>query len=92
MTETQQLSHANTHALTKPKRLTHADKLLIKQRQATYSALKDEARTALSDYQRCMNNFNFIQDEKLIDVCIYDIQQTMTRYEYLVTELKRIPV
>lgn len=92
MTETQQLSHINTHVLNKPKRLSRADKLIIRQEQAAYSALKDEALVALEDYQRCINNFDFIEDEKLIDVCVYDIQQTMSRYEYLVNQLKKISV
>ena len=75
---------ANSSVKVKP------DKKILKHEQATYSRLRAEALDALDDFRRCQNNFDFICEDKLIDVCIYDIQKTMSRYEYLVSELKRI--
>lgn len=69
---------------------THAERRILLSEQASYEYLREEALSALGDFKRCINNFDFICDEKLVDVCIYDIQKAMSRYEYLVHELKRI--
>ena len=91
------MSHAKSAAVT-ANRMVKAnssvkvkpDKKILKHEQAAYSRLRAEALDALDDFRRCQNNFDFICKDKLIDVCIYDIQKTMSRYEYLVCELKRI--
>lgn len=72
------------------KSLSVVEKRIIRQERESYEYLREEALSALGDFKRCVNNFNFISEEKLVDVCIYDIQKAMSRYEYLVKELKRI--
>ncbi len=72
------------------KSLSSVEKRIIRQEREAYEYLREEALSALGDFKRCVNNFNFISEEKLVDVCIYDIQKAMSRYEYLVSELKRI--
>lgn len=69
---------------------TAAEKRIVLSEQASYEHLRAEALSALGEFKRCVNNFDFICDAKLVDVCIYDIQKSMSRYEYLVHELKRI--
>lgn len=69
----------------KPKR---ADKKILRQESIAYARLRDEALDALKEYRRCQNIFDFVCDEKLIDVSIYDIQKAMSRFEFLVGELK----
>lgn len=61
-----------------------------KKDEASYLRLKDEALVALSEYRRCVELFDYVSDDKLIDVSIYNIQSAMSRYEYLLQNLKRI--
>lgn len=70
--------------------LSTVEKRIMRRERESYEYLREEALSALGDFKRCVNNFDFICDEKLVDVCIYDIQKAMSRYEYLVSELKRI--
>lgn len=69
---------------------SRADKRILKQEAAAYQALRSEALDALEDYRRCVNNFDYICDEKLVDVSIYNIQSAACRYEFLLKNLKRI--
>lgn len=69
-----------------------AEKRITQSEKASYERLREEALSALSDLKRCVNNFDFIYDEMLVDVCIYDIQKAMTRYEYLVHKMKGIKI
>lgn len=72
------------------KKLSAAERRILRSEQEAYEYLRQEALFALGEFKRCVNNFDFISEEKLVDVCIYDIQKSMSRYEYLVKELKRI--
>ena len=69
---------------------SRADTRILKQEAAAYDALRAEALDALEDYRRCVNNFDYISDEKLVDVSIYNIQSAACRYEFLLKNLKRI--
>ncbi len=69
---------------------SRADKKIMKQEAAAYGVLRVEALGALEDYRRCVNNFDYISDEKLVDVSIYNIQSAACRYEFLLKNLKRI--
>ena len=44
------------------------DKQIARQEEASYARLRDEVLDALFEYRRCVNNFDYISDEKLIDV------------------------
>lgn len=72
------------------RRLSAAERRILRSEHEAYEYLRQEALFALGEFKRCVNNFDFISEEKLVDVCIYDIQKSMSRYEYLVKELKRI--
>lgn len=72
------------------KNLTHTEKKIIRGEEKSLNWLRREALDALSDFRRHVNNFDFISDSKLVDVCIYDIEKSQTRYEYLINELKQI--
>lgn len=73
-----------------PARAERTDKKIMRQENASYSRLREEALDALTEYRRCVNNYDFVSDEKLVDVSIYNIQSAMSRYEFLLNDLKRI--
>ena len=73
-----------------PVRIERTDKKIMRQENASYSRLREEALDALTEYRRCVNNYDFVSDEKLVDVSIYNIQSAMSRYEFLLNNLKRI--
>ncbi len=73
-----------------PARTERTDKKIMRQENASYSRLREEALDALTEYRRCVNNYDFVSDEKLVDVSIYNIQSAMSRYEFLLNNLKRI--
>ena len=92
------MSHAKTAAVTANGMVKANSSVKVKPDKKNF---KNMSRRRIQDlglklstlwtiFRRCQNNFDFICEDKLIDVCIYDIQKTMSRYEYLVSELKRI--
>ncbi len=85
---TNQTAAAGSKSIPMPDDRTN--KKIMKQESIAYEKLRREALSALNEYRRCRNNFDFIADDKLVDVSIYDIQKALSRYEYLICELKRI--
>ena len=84
------MSSAAVNAENRPAVLARAEIKTDKKEEASYNRLRSEALDALSEYRRCVELFDYVSDEKLIDVSIYNIQSAMSRYEYLLQNLKRI--
>ncbi|HIV86270.1 MAG TPA: DUF2508 family protein [Candidatus Monoglobus merdigallinarum] len=89
-TEVEALPAEKEEAAPQKKRSEKPSKRLERIERRAHQALIEETLEALEDYKRCQNIFNFVSDFKLVDASIYDIQRTMSRYEYLIAELKRM--
>ena len=84
------MSSAAVNAENRPAALARSEIKTDKKENASYNRLRDEVLDALSEYRRCVEIFDYVCDDKLIDVSIYNIQSAMSRYEYLLQNLKRI--
>lgn len=63
---------------------------VIKKQQEDYCEVQSCINEAKHELQNAENNFNLVNDPKLIDMYIYKIKYAQTHYEHLLKQIKQM--
>lgn len=63
---------------------------VIKKQREEYFEIQNCINEAKHELQNAENNFNLVDDPKLIDMYIYKIKSAQTHYEHLLRQIKKM--